>query len=78
MTDIKTGPVKAGQKYVDRAVYARPTKLFSPLCDAIAEIHGHVAHVPVSGRAMMQRVRTDVPNPILLGYQRTFLNWIKP
>lgn len=71
-----------GQKYYDTPVYLQPVKMQTALSDALAEIHGHVTYMPksidVAGerRVVAQRVRTDVPSDILIGYQRTWLNWV--
>lgn len=72
---IKTEITEAGQRYVDRPVYAKPIKLMTRLHDAMAEIFGHVRVVEdVDG--FLHRVRTDLPADILLGHQRTWLNWV--
>lgn len=72
---IKTEITEHGQQYVDRPVFAKPVKRMTRLDDALAEINGHVRIVEdVEG--VRKRVRLDLPPDILLGYQRTWLNWV--
>lgn len=75
---IKTRITRAGQLYVDEPVVSRPLKLLTPLSDAMAEAHGHVkmVKVQVNGKLVPKRVRTDLPADIILGYRRTWLNWV--
>lgn len=79
MLEIKT-TIEQGQPYFDEPVYNKPIKLMTNLHDAMAEIHGHIAMIPTTlhGQPFMQRVRTDLPACILMGYNRTWLNWVKP
>lgn len=72
---IKTEITERGQPYIDKPVYAAPVKLQTPLHDAMSEIFGHVKIIK-DDQGFLHRVRTDLPARILMGYQRTWLNWI--
>lgn len=72
---IKTEITEYGQEYVDKPVFIKPVKLMTPLCDAMAEIFGNFV-VYEDNQGFLKRVRNDLPPDILLGYQRTWLNWI--
>jgi len=71
---IKTEITEHGQPYVDQPVYAKPVKWMTRLHDAMAEIFGHVRIVE-DADGFLHRVRDDLPDDILIGYQRTWLNW---
>lgn len=74
MDDIRT-TIEDGQAYVDEPVYSMPVKLMGRLATAMAEIHGHV-QIVADGDGFLHKIRTDLPPKLLMGYQRTWLNWV--
>lgn len=72
---IKTQITEHGQPYLDKPVFATPVKLMTPLHSALAEIHGHV-QIVADGDGFLHKIRTDLPPKLLMGYQRTWLNWV--